>query len=322
MRYCQDLIKKFGLLALLLLSSGHSLAQAPRIEDIMAREELQRKIREEDQKGTNAVKAKMEASTANPRANKNDHPILYANENELPAQEKLLIAVENKLLEKFSAFLKQPNTGIVKLLSYKENKLAVNDVRTQSAFPNIPGSGTYYSFVKKNHIADEWAQIRLFDGVFLPAYSEMKRTTVASSGGAAQSFTYTSGNEFAVFAEIGNTPLEKVNPEHPALKFLFEFVPPKDSIELANQRKILRAGIVKDNLRFQGGALSKAETTYAVRSIIYKKTDAVYVFRVINQSADGSVLLLWKQLKAFSPIELKNKPNLRQTNRIPCCQNE
>ncbi len=279
--------------------------QAPRIEDILAREELQRKIREEDQKGTNAVKAKMEASTANPRANKNDHPILYANENELPAQEKLLIAVDDKLLEKYSAFLKQPNTGIVKLLSFQENKLAVNDVRTQSAFPNIPGSGTYYSFVKRNHIADEWAQIRLYDSVFLPAYSEMKRTTIASSGGAAQSFTYTSGNEFAVFAELGNMPLENVNLEHPALKFLLDFLPPKDTIELANQRKILRTGIVKDNLRFQGGALSKTDTTYAMRSINYKKTDAVYIFRVINQSNDGSVLLLWKQLKSFSPNELK-----------------
>ena len=315
MKPLHNFIQKFSGWILFLCLPSVIFAQAPRIEDILAREELQRKIREEDQKGTNAVKAKMEASSANPRANKNDNPIIYANENELPAQEKLLIAVEETFREKYSSFLKQPDTGIIKLLSYKENKLAVNDVRTQSAFPNIPGSGTYYSFAKRNHIADEWAQIRLFDGVFLSAYSEMKRTTVASSGGAAQTFTYTSGNEFAVFAEIGNTPLENVNLEHPALKFLFEFVPPKDSIELASQRKILRTGIVKDNLRFQVGALSKADTTYAVRSIIYKKTDAVYVFRVINQSADGSVLLLWRQVKAFSPIELKSKTK-STTNKL------
>jgi hypothetical protein len=300
--------RKFSCWLFILWIPAACFSQIMRMEDLLAREELQRKIREEEQKAKNAVKNGMEASSANPRANKNDNPIIYANENELPAQEKLLIAVEDQVREKYSSFLKKPDTGIIKLLSYKENKLAVNDVRTQSAFPNIPGSGTYYSFVKRNHIADEWAQIRLYDGVFLPAYSEMKRTTVASSGGAAQTFTYTSGNEFAVFAEIGNTPLENVTLEHPAVNFLLEFVPPKDSFELANQRKILRTGIVKENLRFQGGALSKVDTTYAVRSINYKKTDAVYVFRVINQAADGGVLLLWQQVKAFSPIELKNKP--------------
>ena len=306
MNFAEIQLKKFGVRFFFLLFPVLGFAQVQRMEDLVAKEELQRKIREEEQKGKNAVKEKMEAANTNLRAGIKVRPILYNNENELPTQEKLLITVEEPQREKYSSFLKQPGTGIVKILSFRENKLAVNDIRTQSAFPNIPGSGTYYSFAKRNHIADEWAQIRLYDGVFLPAYSEMKRTTVASSGGAAQTFTYTSGNEFAVFAEIGNTPLENVNLEHPALKFLFEFVPPKDSIELASQRKILRTGIVKDNLRFQVGALSKADTTYAVRSIIYKKTDAVYVFRVINQSADGSVLLLWQQVKTFSPIELRN----------------
>ncbi len=308
MNFAEIQLKKFGVRFFFLLFPVLGFAQVQRMEDLVAKEELQRKIREEEQKGKNAVKEKMEAANTNLRAGINDRPILYNNENELPTQEKLLITVEEPQREKYSSFLKQPGTGIVKILSFRENKLAVNDIRTQSAFPNIPGSGTYYSFAKRNHIADEWAQIRLYDGVFLPAYSEMKRTTVASSGGAAQSFTYTSGNEFGVFAELGDMPLENVNLEHPALKFLLDFVPPKDAVELANRRKILRAGIVKDNLRFQGGVLSKANTTYAMRSINYKKTDAVYVFRVINQSNDGSVLLLWQQMKSFSPIELKSKP--------------
>ena len=298
-------LEKLGTGIFPLLLSTLCFAQAPRIEDIMAREAQQQKIREEEQKGIKVVKEKMEASSNDIRTRNKDRVKVYNSENELPGQEKLLLTVEEEIRKKYSTFLNQPETGLIKLLAYKENKLEVNDVRTQSAFPNIPGSGTYYSFAKRNHIADEWSQIRLYENTFLAAYSEMKRTTTASSGGMVQSFEYNSGYAFALFSELGNIPLESVTLDLPALKYLLAYQPPKDSGELINQRKILRAGVAKDSFRVQSGVLSKPEMTYAMRAINYKKADAVFVFRVIEKAADGSVLLLWQQIKAFPSIELK-----------------
>ena len=307
MKLGQYLTEKLSSYLFLLLLPMICPAQVPSVSDIMAREESQRKIREEEQKGTKDVKEKLEASTNNPRARNNGRAVLYNNENELPVKEKLLLAVEDEIRNKYSAFLSQPETGLIKLLAYKENKLAVNDVRTQSAFPNIPGSGTYYSFAKRNHIANEWSQIRLIENIFQPAYSEMKRTTVASSGGMAQSFAYTSGYALALFTELGNIPLENVTLAQPALKYLLEFQPPKEYKEFDNQQKILKTGITKDSFRVQANMPAKADTTYAVRAINYKKTDAIYIFRVLDKAKDGSVLILWQQLKNFAPIELKGK---------------
>lgn len=307
MKLGQHLTEKLSSGLLLLLLPMLCLAQVPRVEDIMAREERQQKIREEEQKGTKDVKEKLEASTNNPRARNNDRAVLYNNENELPAKEKLLLSVEDEIRNKYSAFLSQPETGLIKLLAYKENKLAVNDVRTQSAFPNIPGSGTYYSFAKRNHIANEWSQIRLIENTFQPAYSEMKRTTIASSGGMVQSFAYTSGYALALFTELGNIPLENITIAQPALKYLLEFQPPKEYREFDNQQKILKTGITKDSFRVQANMPSKTDMTYAVRAINYKKTDAIYIFRVIDKAQDGSVFLLWQQLKNFAAIELKGK---------------
>ena len=299
-------LEKFGTWFFFLFLPTICFAQAPRVEDILEREARQQKIREEEQKGTIAVKEKMEASSNEVRTRHKERAILYHNENELPPQEKMLLTVADEWREKYAAFLNRPETGLIKLLAYKENKLAVNDVRTQSAFPNIPGSGTYYSFTKRHHIADEWSQLRLYENTFLAAYSEMKRTTVAASGGMSQSFAYTSGYAFALFTELGNIPLENVTLQLPALKYLLEYQPPKESGELTNQRKIVRTGVVKDNFKIQSGVPSKPETTYAMRAINYKKSDAIYIFRVIEKATDGSVLLLWQQLKNFPSVELKS----------------
>ncbi len=307
MKFDQILTKNLSFRLWWLLLPTFCLAQAPSITDILAREESQKKIREEEQKGTIDVKQKLEAATTKPRASDKDRAVLYNSENELPANEKLLLAVEDEVRHKYASFLSQPETGLIKLLAYKENKLEVNDVRAQTAFPNIPGSGTYYSFAKRNHIANEWSQIRLFENVFLAAYAEMKRTTTATSGGMTQSFAYTSGHALALFSELGNISLENVTLQLPALKYLLEFQPPIESGELANQRKILSAGITKDGFRVQSGVASKSDTTYAVRTINYKKSDAIYIFRVINKSSDGSVFLLWQQLKNFGAADLKVK---------------
>jgi hypothetical protein len=47
-------------------------------------------------------------------------------------------------------------------------------------------------------------------------------------------------------------------------------------------------------------AAAQANTTYALRSVCYERSDLLAVFRVLRFDSDGSVILVWKQLSSFA----------------------
>lgn len=297
--------------ALLLVLSVSGRAQNARLEALReseeARQRVEAKIREDEI--ANRKRAEMLANNAGKNTNAAPAVVpLVKTENELPQQEKRLLAPDAQQLQKYEAFLRQPGTGLCKLLNINESRLAINDIKTTSAFPHLVGLGAYFSFAKQTHNPDEWAQIRLKDGALYPAYIEMKRTTLASSGGMAQSFVYTSGYSLAVFTMLGNIALDDIALTLPALQFLVEWQPPTQYQDFISQVKQLQTGVNLGQQRFQSSIPARPETTYAMRAINYKKADVIIAFRIIQPDADGSLHILWKQLQSVPPIELKGKP--------------
>ncbi len=296
-------------LGLLLVFSVGVGAQNARLEALReseeARQKIEAKIKEDDTLNRKRVES-MTNNSAKPSAPATVP--LFKAENELPNHEKKLLAVSAQELQKHEAFLRQPDTGLFKLLTIDETRLAINDVKTQQAFPHLVGLGAFFSFAKQTHNADEWAQMRWKDGAFHPAYTEMKRTTVASSGGMAQSFAYTSGYGLAVFTVLGNVAVEEVGGQHPAVQILAELQPATQYQDFINQVKQFGAGFNSGAQRYQSSIPARADTTYVMRAINYKKADVIVAFRVVQPDADGNLLILWKQLKTFPPAELKGKP--------------
>ncbi len=301
----------FRLGVLLLLSVYVQAQQNARLEALRASEEarqrIEAKIKEDDD-----LNRKRAESMANNAAKKSTSPVptlpLVKSENELPSHEKKLLAVTPQQFQKHEVFLRQPGTGLFKLLAIDETRLAINDVKAQQAFPHLVGLGAFYSFAKQTHNADEWAQLRYKDGLFHPAYSEMKRTTVANSGGVIQNFVYTSGYSLAVFTALENVRLEEVNLQHPALQALTELQPATQYQDFINQLKQYSTGVKIGQQRYASAVRARAETTFVMRSINYKKADVIVAFRIVQQDGDGSLHILWKQLQSFPPAELKGKP--------------
>lgn len=287
-------------------------AQQPaRLEALREAEEARKKVEEKIKESEVIVRQRAE-SMANNAANYSANTVptlpLFKTENELPGQQKKLLAVAPEERQKHEAFLRQPDTGLFKLLTIDETRLAINDVKAQNSVPQLIGLGAFFSFTKQTHNADEWAQIRLKNGVFLPAYLEMKRNTLASSGGMAQSFVYTSGYSLALFTMLGNMALDDLALPHPALQFLVAWQPPTQYQDFISQAKQLQTGVNLGQQRFQSSIPARPETTYAMRAINYKKADVIVAFRIVQQDADGSLHILWKQLQSVPPIELKGKP--------------
>lgn len=298
------------LFTLLLISVGCCLdvfgQTTSNLDQLQAKERLNAQLREEDEQRKKAVEMGLQrgkesekvATTAN---------LYFSSENELPSSEKKLLAADGAELQKYDPFLRQPQTGLFKLLNYQETKAALTDAKSQFAYPRIRGGGAYYSFAKRNHNADEWAQIHLRDGVLQAAYTEMKRTTVASSGGVSQSFVYISGYSLAVFTTLGNVALEEVTLQQPALQALAGMQPPTRYQDFVEQIKQYSVGVNIGQNRYQSALPARPDTTYAMRSLNYKKADVIVAFRIVHQDRDGSLHILWKQLKSHSPAELKGK---------------
>ncbi len=276
------------------------------LDQLRAKEMLNAQLREEDEQRKKATEQGLqrgeEAGNINTVANR-----YFSSESELPAAEKKLLTTDAAELQKHQALLRQPDTGLFKLLNYQEAKAALSDAKSQFFYPHIRGGGTYYSFAKRNHSANEWAQLHLQDGILQGAYTEMKRTTVANSGGVIQSFVYTSGYSLAVFAALENVRLEEVSLQHPALQALTELQPATQYQDFISQIKQYNTGVQIGQQRYESSIRARFETTFVMRSINYKKADVIIAFRIVQQDADGSLHILWKQLKRFPPAELKGK---------------
>ncbi len=304
-------IQTFRLLhccAFLLLAIISGLAQGvtdARRAELEAREALEAKIRNEDKRMRQLVEEQLEPTKI---AEAKGRPIKYLAENELPAEEKKLIMVDAALLAANESFLQQAGTGLFKILSLQDSKLVVNDVRAQTAYPQIRGSGTYYSFAKKNHIPDEWTQIRLTAGRLQIGYIEMIRNTQATSGGVSQTFTYKSGYGTGLMTELGNVALDEIQMEAAPIRYLATLELPNNYKTLKEKTKTFFQGIVVDNYLYRAFFPAQVNTTYVLRSVLYKKTDSLIAFRILKQDNDGSLHILWKQLSNFPLPEIKSKP--------------
>ncbi|MBS1808093.1 MAG: hypothetical protein JST84_07880 [Acidobacteria bacterium] len=284
-------------------------AQSSSLDQLREKEMLNAKLREEDEKNRKAVEKSLESAGKDPRtATPASNAGRYRAEKDLPNAEKKLLATDLQINQTFASVLRQPETGLFKLLNFKDTKVAILDVKAQSAYPQISGGGTFYSFTKRHHLADEWAQIRLKDGILQPAYSEMKRTTIVSSGGVAQSFVFTSGYELAVIAELGNLPLEAATAQHPVIKRLSQISPPTQYQDFIQQIKQYETGVEADGVRYHSSVPARPNATYALRCVTYKKADILLAFQIVHNDAEGNLHILWKQIAQFPAPELKGKP--------------
>lgn len=212
-------------------------------------------------------------------------------------------------LTKYKSFLKQPKTGIFRLMpNYNcTEKLIVN------VSPDCEKSlymGEYFSF-----LTGDYGDINFFD------------------------LTYKNGdlisNDFwlqSILTSLGDVPLESLTQTSSGLKYLFDFVPQEENKAVKKQFRDIFEGVEADGYKYSKSAKALLNNTYALRLIGYRLedkvtyfrfrridptsldtrimsasairggTDLILAFRVIRQDADNSLSIVWKELsKRKSP---------------------
>jgi hypothetical protein len=218
-------------------------------------------------------------------------------------------------LAKYKSFLKQPKTGIFRLMpNYNCTEKLVVNVRKECEKSFYIGE--YYSFV-----TGDYGDNSFFD------------------------LTYENGdlisNDFwlqSIMTSLGDVPLDSLTQTSTGLKYLFDFVPQEENKAVKKQFREILKGIEADGHKYSKSTKALLNNTYALRLIGYRLedkigfrfrrssptslerkilsangkissanswrggADLILAFRVIRQDADGSLTILWKEMgKRKSP---------------------
>lgn len=191
---------------------------------------------------------------------------------QIKTKETLFLDVSAEDKAAYAEFLKQPNTGLIRLLPREkfENKLSIR------------GGGAYYSFAQLTHEYGYGSDIQLEHGIFSVGFA---------------------GLDFGLFASLGNLSLEEVTLEHPVVQPLADYQPPLAEPEIRAQQSYNPAKL--GQFTYSHYVAAKVGNTYVLRSLDYDNSDVLVAFHVVRQDDDGSMVLLWRMLKKFpipSPI--------------------
>lgn len=208
--------------------------------------------------------------------------------------------------ERYAAFLRQPDTGLIRLMPdlgcAGNTKVVV--VTAECLKYTMPGAGSSYSFRMNDYRTERLADLTFYNNTF--------QATGALLHG--------------ILTRIGDVSLEKVDLQTKGLKYLVDF---KSVIDLEQARKVDRElinGIVKDGFVYRRGLNALENTTYVLRSIAYqgivpraidgftyneldfdKRKDVMIAFRIVRVDSDKSVTIVWKQLSEKDSPKIKSK---------------
>jgi hypothetical protein len=195
----------------------------------------------------------------------------------IQALENRLLAVSNEDKAAFAGFLKQSNTGLIRLLPRDkyDRKLAIS------------GGGAYYSFVRLTHEYGRGSDIELSEGSFRVGFA---------------------GVNYGFLGLLGDMPLDSVSLDHPGVAFLTEFKPPSAEAEVRAVGQKTYNGFQSGDYNYKRYLTAVPEKTYVLRSIDYHEGyDVLIAFHVVRRDTDGSLVIVWKKLKDFQPPHLERQ---------------
>jgi len=211
-----------------------------------------------------------------------------------PTREELAtMAVQPELRERFAAFLSLPGTGITRLLT---DIGCSSSTRTVSASPEclsrtVPGSGSSFSFRKKNYTIRRFADLFFNKGIR------------SASGQHYQ----------AAVASLSDKTIETVTLDDPQVMALSSI--PQASTISESQRPLsgafFRSFVPREGTTYAMRYIAyRGEVQRSVRGVVYnelkydRRSDILVVFYVVATAADG-MTMIWRVLSDKRSPELK-----------------
>ena len=210
---------------------------------------------------------------------------IEAKRAELTALIKKILDVSDTDRQEFAAFLKQPQTGMLRLLPREKydgkGPLAIN------------GGGAYYSFVLKTHEYGHGSDISLEQGQLSVGFA---------------------GADYGMLLNIGDVSFDQVS-NHNATRTLLDYKSPIKEADIRAEYQKLWKGIELTGFNFQRRVPANVSNTYLLRSISPDASDIAVAFRIIRKDTDDSLILAYKVLKSFPRPAMERTQTAALENR-------
>ncbi|MFY9553842.1 MAG: hypothetical protein WAV20_14380 [Blastocatellia bacterium] len=198
---------------------------------------------------------------------------LEALRDQIATKEKVFLAPSVEDLSAHAEFLRQPNTGLSRLMPREEydGKLLTR------------GGGAYYSFARLTNEYGFGSDLQLQRGELSVGFA---------------------GADFGFLTSLGDVAVDNLNVEQMGVRFLAAFNTPSLESDAREQYRRAAIGFEAEGFMYRNSLPAILNRTYALRSVNYAVSDLLVVFRVIRQDTDGSLTLAWKILKKFPVPQL------------------
>lgn len=184
-----------------------------------------------------------------------------------------LAELEKKYLEpsaddrtRYAEFLRQPNTGLIRLMPTGNF-----------------GRGVYYSFTRLTHEYVGETDLSFESGQFRSGFA---------------------GANYGFMTNLGDVPIEEVGQTTPGVTFFAAYKAPKEEQAARKEYHRLARGAEIEKLPVARSVPVQQDTTYLLRSINYGYSDVLVAFRVVRIDSDGSAIIVWKLLVKYETPKL------------------
>lgn len=221
--------------------------------------------------------------------------------------EREMLAPRPEDAEKYAAFLRQKNAGLIKLVAGQgcDEKFGVIVSSAHCDKYTMPGAGSSYSFREADYRMRSLGDL-LFTGQIL-----------MSAGTMIQ----------GIYVDLGDVPLEQVGLQTDGLGYLLKIEPAADLAAADEFNEKLTNGIKDGNFTYQNFVQVAANRTYVLRSIAYRgnnyrtvqgmtydeldfdnRKDLTVAFRIVRLDAeDNSITIVWKVLADQKSPKIKSE---------------
>lgn len=194
---------------------------------------------------------------------------IEAKRSELATLQKQIIEPSEEDRATYADFLKQSDTGLMRILPRETYGYDVVGMR---------GGGSYYSFTKRSHEYSNTSDISLEQGQLQSGFA---------------------GANYGLLTTLGDVPLENVSLETGPAQILASHTPATEEPQARVEQRRASAGAVIDGTSYKNRLPLKVNSTYLVRCINYSGSDALVAFRVVRIDNDNSAVIVWKLLKKY-----------------------
>jgi hypothetical protein len=208
----------------------------------------------------------------------NDDRRLASREDRVLKKGLLAPSAQDRLA--YESFLREPNTGLIRLMPRESYDWAVYPAKQRIP---IRGGGAYYSFANLTHAYGYGNDIAL-------------ERNILSVGFA--------GADYGILTNLGDLPLAGINLDDPSARFMAQYKAPRAEPAARSEARRFQAGVTIEGALHRTRVPVQVGATYLLRSVVYRESDVLVAFRVSRQDSDGSVIILWKLLKKYRVPEL------------------